>query len=459
MTDQNPLPRTASRRRFIVGAAGVGVAAVATALPGTPAAAAGTGGGGRPSVLTPPPPQPHAIGDRGRPRPPRPRPRGFVTARGGAFHLDGSPFRFAGTNTYYLHQKSHYMIDAVLNDAAAMGLRVLRAWAFDDGQNGDQPMQPSPYSYDEAAFDSLDYAVAKAGELGLRLVLVLTNNWSAYGGMPQYVSWFTGLPDDEYSDNPVNHDRFYTDRAIRDCYRAYARFVTRRRNRYNGLRYNEDPTIMTFELANEPRNRSDKTGAAVLGWVKEMSAYVKSLAPRQLVAVGDEGFYGEPDNADYPYSNYEGNHWRQFVGLRTVDYGTVHLYPGSWGETPKAKPGSDPVVWGTRWIDDHLADGAKLGKPVVIEEYGLQIGADQGVPDEAARDAGYLAWTRAVEARGAGDQFWLLTSRVDDGSFYPDYDGFRIVWDNDPSNPTNSTAKLLAAHAAVMAGLAATPAG
>ena len=57
-----------------------------------------------------------------------------------------------------------------------------------------------------------------------------------------------------------------------------------------------------------------------------------------------------------------------------------------------------------------------------------------------------------VEASGAGDQFWLLTSRVDDGAFYPDYDGFRIIWDNDPGNATNSTAHLLSAHAMRMSG-------
>jgi mannan endo-1,4-beta-mannosidase len=52
---------------------------------------------------------------------------------------------------------------------------------------------------------------------------------------------------------------------------------------------------------------------------------------------------------------------------------------------------------------------------------------------------------------GAGDQFWLLTSRADDGSFYPDYDGYRIIWDNDPSNATNATVQLLSAHARAMA--------
>src|SRR4051812_18797332 len=88
-------------------------------------------------------------------RPPR---GGFVTVHNGSFWLDGARFRFGGTNCYYLHQQSHYMIDAVLDDAAAMGLPVVRAWAFADG-TGAGALQPEPGVYDSAAFDSLDYAV------------------------------------------------------------------------------------------------------------------------------------------------------------------------------------------------------------------------------------------------------------------------------------------------------------
>jgi mannan endo-1,4-beta-mannosidase len=370
----------------------------------------------------------------------------FVAVKHGSFWLHGKRFRFGGTNCYYLHQQSHYMIDAVLNDAAAMSLSVIRAWAFADG-TGTAALQPSPGVYNSAAFDSLDYAIAKAGQLGIKLVLVLTNNWPDYGGMQQYVKWFLNLPDDSYGDS-VNHDLFYSTPAIIKAYKAYAKYVTHRRNPYTGLRYNEDPTIMTFELANEPRSRSEKTGSRLLRWVTDVSEYVKAQAPRQLVAIGDEGFYGDPNNSDYPYSTYEGNRWKDLIRVSTVDYGTFHLYPQGWGENPQNKPGTDPVVWGTTWITDHIADGRAAGKPVVLEEYGLAINADTGVPDVARRDAGYAAWTNAVlDNGGAGDQFWLLTSRVDDGSFYPDYDGYRVYWYNDPGNPSNSTAHLLSAHA------------
>lgn len=245
---------------------------------------------------------------------------------------------------------------------------------------------------------------------------------------------------------------FYSTASIQKCFRAYVEHVLTRYNRYTGRRYNEDPTIMTFELANEPRSRSDKTGARLLTWVKDTSAYFKQLAPRQLVTTGDEGFYGDLANSDYPYSNYEGDRWKDFIALPTIDYGTVHLYPEGWGENPSSKPATDPVTWGTKWTTDHISAGKAAGKPVVLEEYGLAINAADGVPDEAARDAAYKTWTDTVLANGgAGDQFWLLTSRVDDGSWYPDYDGFRIIWDNDPSNPTNAAAQLLSAHAKAMA--------
>ena len=439
----DPRPRT-TRRGLLVGsvAGAAGLALGAGAIPA--AAATGTRSGAAATGLA----GSELAGSGTFPA----RPTEFVTVRDGKFSVGGTPLRFGGTNTYYLHQQSHYMIDSALNDAAAMSMAVVRAWAFADGSgNGYTALQPSPYVYDNAAFDSLDYSIYKAGQLGIRLVLALVDNWPNYGGMAQYVTWFLGLPDDSYG-AAVNHDMFYNTQSIQNCYRAYVKYVLTRFNRYTGLRYNEDPTIMTFELANEPRSRSDKTGQRLLTWVKETSAYFKHLAPRQLVTTGDEGFYGDPANSDYPYSNYEGDRWKDFIALPTIDYGTVHLYPEAWGETEAASPPVDPVTWGTTWISNHISDGAAAGKPVVIEEYGLAINAAQGIPDEPTRDAGYTAWTNEVlSAGGAGDQFWLLTSRVDDGSYYPDYDGFRIIWDNDPSNTTNAAAQLLSAHAQAMA--------
>jgi mannan endo-1,4-beta-mannosidase len=370
--------------------------------------------------------------------------RSFVTTHGAQFSLDGKPWRFGGTNCYYLNYKSHYAIDSVLNDAYMMNQRVIRTWAFLDGEAVEGvTLQPEPFKYDEKGFDSLDYAVYKAGTLGIRLVMVLTNNWHNYGGMQQYVKWFLGLADDSYGD-AVNHDRFYTNADIKKAYKAYARHVITRRNRYTGLPYNEDPAIMTFELANEPRNHSDKSGAALLAWADEMSRWVKELAPRQLVATGEEGFYGEPGNPDPPYSDQDGEHFIELTSLPAVDYGTFHIYPQTWGRTPEN--GIDPAEWGEKWIRAHLRDRARLGKPIVLEEYALRIDPTTGVPDEQYRLDAYQRWISIVESEGCdGDQYWVLVSRQEDGTLFPASAVWRVVY-------PDSLATLLGDHAARMGG-------
>lgn len=81
-----------------------------------------------------------------------------------------------------------------------------------------------------------DAVVASAKAHGIRLIVPLTNNWSDFGGMDVYVSQLS--PDG-------THDTFYTDPTIITAYKNYvSEFVNR---------YVNDPTIMAWELANEPR--------------------------------------------------------------------------------------------------------------------------------------------------------------------------------------------------------------
>lgn len=362
------------------------------------------------------------------------RPRTFVTARGRQLVLDGRRFRLAGTNNYYLHYKSHYMIDSVLNDAHAMGLNVVRCWGFIDGEAGANGaggvvLHPEPYSYNEDGFDAFDYAVYKAGTLGIRLVVALTNNWGDFGGIPQYATWFS-----------AQHDDFFRRADMKKAYQAWVRHVLGRRNRYTGLRYDAEPTVMTWQLCNEPRCPSDKSGDTLVAWADEMSRYVKRLAPRQLVTVGDEGFYGRTGDTDYPYSDYEGVAWPRLIRLPAVDYGTVHLYPTPWGnKTPE---------WAETWIRDHIRDGHAANSPVVLEEFGWPVPGATEEALEQVRNPIYTRWTDAVESEdGDGSQFWILTARQDDGTLYPNYDGYRVVY---PS----STATLLAEHARQLGAVA-----
>src|SRR3954451_15853012 len=131
---------------------------------------------------------------------------GFVTRAGTQLLLDGQPFRFAGTNNYYLHYQSAVARDNVLDKAAASGLPVVRTWGwFDTGtadganptagsQNGvylqywDGSEHPR-YNDGPDGLARLDAVIAKAAELRLRLIIPFTNNWADFGGMDKYVEW------------------------------------------------------------------------------------------------------------------------------------------------------------------------------------------------------------------------------------------------------------------------------
>ena len=42
---------------------------------------------------------------------------------------------------------------------------------------------------------------------------------------------------------------------------------------------------------NEPRSGKANGAAEIQSWITEVAPYVKSLAPTQLVTVGEDGFY------------------------------------------------------------------------------------------------------------------------------------------------------------------------
>ena len=57
-----------------------------------------------------------------------------------------------------------------------------------------------------------------------------------------------------------------------------------------------------------------------------MSAYVKSIDPNHLVAIGDEGFF-QGQSGGYPYNANEGVDFSANIKIASIDFGTFHSYP------------------------------------------------------------------------------------------------------------------------------------
>jgi mannan endo-1,4-beta-mannosidase len=347
------------------------------------------------------------------------------------FQLGGRPFCFLGANNYYMTYKSRRMTDDVLASAKAMGLKVLRIWGFLDRgsldgsvanvhekgekegvyfQYWDPALGRPAYNDGASGLEHLDYILDRAQKLDLKIVLVLTNNWKDFGGMDQYLVWY-GLD---------GHGLFFTEDRVKAAFKDWIAHLATRKNSLNGTPYREDPTIFAWELANEPRAAG--LTSSITAWADQMSTFVKSVDPNHMVAVGDEGFL--TGGSGFGHDGGEGIDHAALLALGSVDFGTYHLYPDTWKQADG---------WGQAWIEEHLALAQSVGKPTLLEEYGVTLERDaSGAPlDEVRRLRAYARWHEIIEKRGGnGTLLWMLSGRDDGGGRYPDYDHFTLYRDD-----------------------------
>lgn len=334
---------------------------------------------------------------------------GFVTAEGTKLYLDGQEYKFSFANNYYLFYKPDYMIDEIFADAKELGLNAVRTWAFCDGWYKEGiSFQPSPGVYDESGFLKMDYILYKASQYDIKLILPLVNNWDDFGGINQYVEWLLGR-----SPSYAEHDLFFTDDTIKTWYMDYVTYFLNRTNTYTGTAYKDDPTVLMWELGNEPRAYTDSTGSILTSWIDDMAGYIKGIDPNHLVSAGIEGWYGYVDGVDFIDNHLSAN----------VDIATFHLFPDYYNLSDNQA---------LQWITDRVSDAQNiLNKPVYIGEFGRMVDRDAADARNQmkARDSLYKNIYNTAASSGVnGLGFWILY-----GDDYPDYDNFGVYYPNDRS--------------------------
>jgi len=353
------------------------------------------------------------------------RGRHFIHRSGRELFHHRRRFRVAGANNYYPMYVSRTMVDALLEKAADSSFNVFRLWGFldignEDGSNSVDGKHNGVYfhfwngatpDFNDGAtgLEHLDYVISKAGQLDLKLIVPFVNNWRDFGGMDQYVRWRAGQ----------FHDDFYTDGTIRQWYKDWIAHLLDHTNVYNGIPYKDDATIMAWELANEPRcggsgvyPRSNTCDTrTLLDWADDVSRFIKTMDTKHLVSTGDEGFFcDDPSSSDFTENCSQGVDTVALANLEAMDTMSFHLYPDLWRKD---------AAWGTQWIERHIQAGRRIRERAILGEFGWL--------NQATRNPTYKAWTDEVlEEDGAGALYWLLSDKRDDGSPYPDYDGFTV---------------------------------
>ena len=247
--------------------------------------------------------------------------------------------------------------------------------------------------------------------------MTLGNFEDQWGGMQWYVDQVLGNGNEG---SGGDKHFFYTDEKVKAAYKAYAQKIITRTNTLTGVRYADEPAILGWEVLNEPHTKDEyernggaacanTPGGCVPGklannWIAEMSTYIKSLDGKHLVSTGEEGYRADGDNScchnNWINGGFKGEDFTKNVHLPNIDFATVHVYPDHW----------QIEQWEHTWIGpNYIKDRAQVahaaGKPIIMEEYGMENGymnRDDLLTYlvDTADDAGYagaLVW--AVWAR------------------------------------------------------------
>jgi mannan endo-1,4-beta-mannosidase len=308
----------------------------------------------------------------------------------------------------------------------------------------------------------------------MKAVLYLNNFWQWSGGMSQYLAWFNGKPVvdpdvtgnwNEFMDNSA---AFYREPKAQTAFRFAVKQLITRKNSVNGREYTADPTIMSWQLANEPRPGSDANSKpyfdVFVKWIDDTAGYIKTLAPRQLVSTGNEGWMGTGGSRELFVKSHT---------TKNVDYLTFHMWAPNWSwYDPKKSAATYDGAWTKMkdYLDWHIDTANKMAKPIVLEEFGINRddGSYRPVATTVYRDKfyqaiyGLLARRAAAGDAIAGSNFWAWggAGRTQNADFmWKAGDGFvgdppqepqglYCVFDSDVT-----TIGIISAHARQMGGL------
>ena len=354
----------------------------------------------------------------------------FVTVKGNQFFKNGKPYYFIGTNYWYgsllgLEKDRKRGVERLkkeLDFLKANGVTNLRIMAGAEGSGMiggitrvGPPLQPEQGKFDAKILDGLDLVLAEMGKRDMLSVIFFSNNWEWSGGFQQYLIWNKQIPKEQetrkltWDEQRDIVSRFYSCEPCKKAYDRQVNFIMNRTNRITKKRYIDDPAIMAWELANEPRPMRPNAEEDYKKWIIDTVALIKSKDKNHLVTLGHEGWIG---TEGMPL--FEEIHANRFV-----DYLTIHIWAKNWNWFAKDKLAEDfpkAVEKMTAYIKEHETIADKLKKPLVIEEFGLprdkhsfDIDSTTGLRDEYyAKVFSFLADSAKTGGSIAGANFWAF---------------------------------------------------
>lgn len=335
----------------------------------------------------------------------------FIQTEGPNFVRDGEPFYFSGGNNDMVRRAPKWYVDMVFAEAAELGLGALRTWVYagkcyigdckgtnnkvipDPAEDGSDAVESLP-PLNETVMQRLDYAIYKANETGVRLILPLLSNTASHTGITDFV---------RYTASASSHDDFYTDPNCRGLYKEYVEAVLTRKNVFTDREYRNDPGIMLWELVNEPDLQDNDGSTSIMQeWIEEMAPFIKSIDDKHLLSTGEIGYYEESRDQSLSGKSDQGMAYIKNHQPDAIDAATFHIYLNKNGlmieedSIPRWKP----------WVENHAIDAHEtLEKPLYAGEVAPSNDAGEFRVDRRDDDWKAQDEKRAEKYRELFDEF------------------------------------------------------
>lgn len=348
----------------------------------------------------------------------------FVKVDSARLVLNGQPYNYVGTNFWYgaiLGSEGQggdrERLNQELDTLKTLGINNLRILVGSDGKGGvpakvEPTLQTEPGVYNDTILAGLDYLLVEMAKRDMKAVLYINNSWEWSGGYGMYLEWAgegkAPAPSiDGYTKFMRFVAQFSTNEKAQELFYNHVRNIVTRTNRYSKTKYIDDPTIMAWQIGNEPRAFSvDPTQdqaphkAAFAAWLAKTSKLIKELDPNHLVSVGSEGKHGCEEDIEL---------FRTIHADPNIDYACIHIWPYNWSwigketVTENLQIAKDSTL---AYIQEHIDVANQIRKPVVLEEFGYPRDGFQFSKESTttARDSYYDYVFQLV----MGDEFPLL---------------------------------------------------
>ena len=305
-----------------------------------------------------------------------------ITTDGTSFIKNGKAYNYIGTNMWYAsilasegEGGNRERFCRELDFLKSIGITNLRiATGPDAGSDLANPAKPylqeAPGVLNDTILKGLDFALAELEKRGMDAVIYLNNAWDWSGGFGFYLKE-CGYGDSPNANIEGGYDR-YVDycanfarepRAIEMFYKYIGQIVSRR-NSITGRLYKDEPAIMSWQICNEPRPFAADNKELFAQWIAGATAVIKEIDPNHLVSTGSEGFIGCEVDTEL---------CERIHADKNIDYITIHIWPVNWGWAPRSNPDSgieNACRKSGEYINNHIELANRLGKPLVIEEFG-----------------------------------------------------------------------------------------